>query len=379
MDFSFSDEQNALRELARKIFIDHLTHERLRAVERTPEWFDRAVWTDLAKANLLGVALPEDVGGSGLTFVELCLLLEELGRAVAPVPVWPTAVLGALPLNLFGSEGQRRRWLPGVVAGDVVLTAALVENGWDEPGAGAMRARAVRDGDRWRLDGHKTCVPAADLAARMLVPARTGDTTVGVFLVDPNAGGVALERQVMTNGEPQFEVTLSGASVTADDVLGDPSGGGAIVDWTLQRAVTGLCAMATGVADRALHMTAEYTTNRKQFGKPLATFQAVAQRAADAFIWVEGMRWTMWQAAWRLAQGEPAHDDVAIAKYWAGEGGHFTTYAAQHLHGGIGLDLDYPLHRYFVWAKQLDLSLGSATQQLARLGADMAKAPPQNV
>jgi 3-oxocholest-4-en-26-oyl-CoA dehydrogenase beta subunit len=375
MDFSFSEDQEALRQLARTILADHCTHERLKAVEATPEWFHRPVWDELAKAHLLGVALPEDVGGSNFGFVELCILLEEVGRAVAPVPVWATLVLGALPINLFGSEAQRRRWLPGVVSGEVILSAALVETGWDEPGT--ITATAKRDGATWRLDGAKTCVPAAHLAARVLVPARTGDGAAGVFLVDPNGAGVRLEREITTNGEPHFELTLSGATVGTDEVLGDPAGGGAIVDWTLQRAIAGLCAISTGVADRAVRMTAEYTTGRKQFSKPLATFQAVAQRAADAFIQVEGMRWTMWQAAWRLGDGQPAHEDVAVAKYWAGEGGHFATYAAQHLHGGIGLDLDYPLHRYFLWSKQIELSLGSPVQHLARLGAEMAKAPPQ--
>jgi hypothetical protein len=373
MDFSFSEDQESLRELARKILADHCTHERLKAIEAQPEWFDRTLWAELAKANLLGVALPEDVGGSGLGLIELAILLEESGRAVAPLPLWPSLVLGALPVNLFGSEALRKRLLPGVAAGDVILSAALVETGWDEPGVGVTRA--TRDGSQWRLDGAKACVPAAHLAARVLVPARTGDAAAGVFLVDPNASGVRLERQRTTNGEPQFEMTLSGVTVGADEVLGDPAGGGAIVDWTLQRAVAGLCAIGTGVADRAVRMTAEYTTGRKQFGKPLATFQAVAQRAADALIWVDGMRWTTWQAIWRLAEGQPAHEDVMVAKYWAGEGGHFATYAAQHLHGGIGLDLDYPVHRYFLWAKQVDLSLGSATQHLAQLGARMADAP----
>ena len=375
MDFSFTEEQEALRELARKIFDDHCAHERLKAVEANPEWFDRTLWSALGAANLLGVALPEDVGGSGLGFFELCVLLEELGRAVAPVPLWPTLVLGALPIDAFGSAAQRKRLLPGVAAGDTILSAALIEAGGDEPGS--ITTRATRDGGSWRLDGAKEAVPAAHLAARILVPARGADGTVTVFLLDPHAAGVQLERQTATNGEPQFVVTLSGATVGADDVLGDPAGGGAIVDWLFRRAIAGLCVMGAGVADRALRMTAEYTTNRKQFGKPLATFQAVAQRAADAFIWVEGMRWTAWQAAWRLGAGQPAPEDVSIAKYWAGEGGHFTTYAAQHLHGGIGLDIDYPLHRYFLWSKQIELTLGSSVQHLARLGAAMADAPPQ--
>jgi hypothetical protein len=377
MDFSFTEEQEALRQLARTILDDHCTHERLKAVEATPEWLHRTLWSALAGANLFGVALPEDVGGSGLGFLDLCILLEEVGRAVAPVPVWPTLVLGALPIDRFGSAAQRRRFLPGVISGDAILSAALVESGWDDPGTVTSTAR--RDGGHWRLDGTKAFVPAAHLAARILVPARTGDRAVGVFLVDPNGGGIQLERQITTNGEPQFDMTLAGATVAADDVLGDPAAGDAIVEWMRQRAVAGLCALAAGVADRAVRMTAEYTTNRKQFGKPLATFQAVAQRAADALIWVEGMRWTMWQAAWRLAQGESAHADVAVAKYWAGEGGHFATYAAQHLHGGIGLDLDYPLHRYFLWSKQVELSLGSSVQHLARLGAEMANAPPEEL
>ncbi len=373
MDFSFTEDQTALRDLARKIFDDHCTHERLRAIEGQPDWFDRTLWSELAKANLLGVALPEEVGGSGLGLIELGVLLEEAGRAVAPLPLWPSLVLGALPVDLFGSDAVRKRLLPGVASGEVILTAALLETGCDEPGVGATRA--TRDGSQWRLDGAKALVPAAHLAARVLVPARSGEAAACVFLVDPNAAGVRLERQVTTNGEPQYDMTLSGVTVGADEVLGDPAGGGAIVDGTLQRALAGLCAMGVGVADRALRMTAEYTTGRKQFSKPLATFQAVAQRAADAFIWVEGMRWTTWQALSRLAAGQAAHEDVMVAKYWAGEGGHFTTYAAQHLHGGMGLDLDYPVHRYYLWAKQIELSQGSATVHLARLGARMAEAP----
>src|SRR6516162_9361274 len=202
MDFSFTEEQEALRELARKIFDDHCAHERLKAVEATPEWFDRTLWSAIATANLLGVALPEDVGGSGLGFLELCILLDELGRAVAPVPLWPTLVLGALPVDAFGSAAQRTRLLPGVAAGDTMLSAALIEAGADEPGS--ITTRATRDGGSWRLDGIKECVPTAHLAACILVPARGADGAVAVFLLDPRAAGVQLERQTATNGEPQF-------------------------------------------------------------------------------------------------------------------------------------------------------------------------------
>ena len=371
MDFTFSDEQAALQELARKILADRLTHEHLKAAEAAPQWFDLEVWAELAKAGLLGVALPEEVGGGGLGFIELCLLLEEIGRAVAPVPALATLVLGALPVAQFGTAEQRRRLLPGVIAGELILTAALAEAANDDPTRPTTVAHP--DGSGWRLQGTKVCVPAAHLAGRILVPARTPAGGIGVFLLDPRSAGVEIARQATTNGEPQFQLKLSGATVGAGDVLGDASSGAAVVEWIVDRALVGICALEVGVTDRALRMTAQYTATREQFGKPIATFQAVAQRAADAYIDVEAIRWTMWQAAWRLAAGLPAADEIAIAKFWAADAGHRVVHAAQHLHGGIGVDLDYPLHRYFLWSKQLELTLGGATAHLARLGARLAQ------
>jgi len=300
------------------------------------------------------------------------LLIEAVGRHCAPIPVWPTLVLGALPIMQFGTPEQCQRFLPGVVRGDTILSAALVDTQSEDPLAPAVVAR--RDGSSWRLDGVKMCVPAAHLAERLLVSARTGDATLGVFLLDPKRAGVELERQETTQGEPQFRLVLAGAAVEADSVMGDAMRGRAIIEWMVDRAVAALCAMEIGVAERALRMTAEYTSTREQFGKPIAKFQAVAQRAADAFIDVEVIRWTAWQAIWRLAEGLPAKQEVSIAKFWVGEGGHRVVYAAQHLHGGIGVDLDYPLYRSYLWSKQIELTLGSATQHLVRLGNDMAAA-----
>lgn len=370
MDFGFTPEQEALRDLARSICQDHATHDRLKAVERSDDGIDRELWSALGKANLLGVALPEAAGGSGLGLVELCLLLEQVGAAVAPVPVWPALVLGALPIAEFGSAAQRDRWLARVASGDAILSAALVELPGEEPAAPSTTA--ARDGAGWRLDGIKDCVPAAHLAEAILVPARTGDGQVGMFLVDPSAKGVTLERQVPTNREPQARLVLDGARVGADAVLGDPAQGRASVEWLVDRALLGLCALELGVVERALRITARYTTERKQFDRAIGSFQAVQQRAADAWIDVESIRLTTWQAAWRLDAGLPARDEVRVAKFWASEAGHRITYAAQHLHGGIGVDVDYPLHRYYLWSKTLELTLGSGARQLSQLGESLA-------
>jgi alkylation response protein AidB-like acyl-CoA dehydrogenase len=373
MDFAFSEEQQALSDLAVQIIGDHATHERLKAIEAAPEWCDRTLWHELAKANLLGVAVPAEHGGSALGLVELCLLLQAVGRHCAPIPAWATLVLGALPIAEFGTPAQQRQWLVPVARGETFLSAALVDTQSEDPLQPTVTAQ--RDGPAWRLDGVKLGVPAAHLAERILVPARTGGDVVGVFLLDPQAAGVARTRLETTQGEPQFLLHLSGATVGADAMLGNPNQGAAIVDWIVDRALVGLCAIEVGVIERALRMTAEYTSTREQFGKPIAKFQAVAQRAADAFIDVEAVRWTTWRAIWRLAEGWPAKDEIAIAKFWVGEGGHRVVYAAQHLHGGIGIDLDYPLHRSYLWSKQIELTLGSATRHLLQLGARMADTP----
>jgi alkylation response protein AidB-like acyl-CoA dehydrogenase len=376
MDFSLGEVETAVGDLARKIFRERVTPASLKQVEAEDDRFDRALWKELAGADLLGTSLPESAGGSGHGLLAACALLVEAGAAVAPVPLWPTLVLGAMPIARFGTEDQCRRWLDGVVEGETILTAALTETGPGEAGeATDVHTRARSVSGSWVLHGVKIAVPAAHLAKRVLVTARTEADQIGVFAVDPRASGVRLERQLATTGEPWFRMTLDGARVAPADVLGDVGQGAAIVEWLLPRAVVGLCAIQLGVAERALRMTAEYATSRQQFERPIATFQAVAQRAADAYIDVEAIRVSAWQAAWRLASDLPASKAVAIAKYWACEGGHRVTYAAQHLHGGMGFDLEYPLHRYYTWAKQIELTLGSASAQIARLGADLAAEP----
>jgi alkylation response protein AidB-like acyl-CoA dehydrogenase len=370
MDFSFSEEQQEIQGLAAQILGDKVTHERLKEIEASPDWFDRDLWAELVKAGLVGIALPEDVGGGGFGILEAGLILEEIGRTVAPVPFLPTVVLGAMPIAEFGSDEQRKRLLPGVTEGDTILTAALAEELNLDPAA--PTTTATDKGGNWTVTGSKTLVPAAHLAASILVPASTGDGAVGVFLVDPKGAGVELERLITTSGEPQFNVTFTDATA---EPLGNPSDGKAIVDWIVERATAALCSVQLGVCEQALKMTAEYTSTREQFERPLAAFQAVAQRAADAYIDTEGVRLTAWQAVWRLAEGLPAANELAVAKFWASEGGQRVVHAAQHLHGGIGVDVDYPLHRYFLWAKQCELTLGSATPQLVKLGKALADEP----
>jgi alkylation response protein AidB-like acyl-CoA dehydrogenase len=373
MDFSLSEEQQEVQNLARKILEDLSTHERLVEVEASDEGIDRELWRELGKSNLLGVGLPEAFDGSDLGFMTLCLLLQEIGRGVAAVPAIPTLVAGALPIAEFGSDAQKQSLLPGVVNGNTLLSAALQEAGNPDPTRPSVTASPAGDG--WRIEGTKICVPAAPLATRILVPARTHDGKIGVFLVAPNAEGLRLSAQATTNRERHFEMEFAGTPVGADDLLGDLEGGAAILHWIVDRATAACCALQLGVSEKALQMTAEYTRTREQFDRPIGSFQAVHQRVGDAFIDLEAMRLTAWQATWQIAEGRDASDALAVAKYWAAVGGQRLGYACQHLHGGIGIDIDYPLHRYYLWAKQLELTLGSAPVQLERIGTQLAETP----
>lgn len=373
MDFALTEEQDAIVELTRQILTDKCTPERLREVESGTEWFDRDLWAELAKADLLGIALPEDVGGGGFGYLEVCLLLQELGRAVAPVPLYATLVAASVVAE-HGTDVQRRHLLSGVVAGEVVLTVALAEP--DSVDLRVPSTTAERTESGWILRGAKTVVPAAHLAAAMVVPARTGEGDVHLFLVEPDGIGVSLGRQDTFNHEPTFHVGLDDVPVHDDALLGGVElDGEAALDWLVQRATVAVCATASGVADAGMRLTAGYATERKQFDRPIATFQAVGHRMADCFIDSEAIRLSMLLAASHLAEGRSVPDEVDVAKYWASYGGSRIGHAGLHVHGGISIDLDYPMHRYFLWSKQLELTLGPGSAHLASLGASLASRP----
>jgi alkylation response protein AidB-like acyl-CoA dehydrogenase len=372
MDFSFTEDQEALASLARQILADRVTHDSLTELEQGEGGrFDPSLWKELAAADLLGVALPEGDGGLGRGLVDQCLVLREVGRTLAPAPVAASMVMGALPMARFGTPDQRDRWVRPAAEGRRVLTAALAEPHNREPHRPSTTAE--RSGDGWRLDGVKTAVPGGTLAELILVPAMA-EGRPAVFLVEPAAAGVTVAAQRTTNFDQAARVTLDGAVVGEDALLGGATGsqGAEVLGWLVHHATVALCAQQLGVVERAVELIAEYTTNRVQFERPIATFQAVGHRAADSYIDAEGIRLTLWQAAWSLEAGLPADLEVATAKFWAAEGGHRVAHAIVHLHGGMGVAVEYPAHRYFVHAKQIELTLGGATEQSLRIGAHLA-------
>lgn len=375
MDFRFSEEQAAIRELARGILEKEVTPERLKAAEASADRIDERLWATLGEANLLGVAVPEAQGGMGLGLPELLVLCEEVGRVVAPVPVLPALAGAGLAIARFGDEVQRAAWLAPLSAGEALLVAALDDAGATDPAAPATRAR--RDGAGYRLDGAKRLVPLGPRAARVLVPAAC-DEGVAAFLLDSAAPGVAWTASRTSTGEPLFALALDGAPVAAADRLGGAAAdGAAVARYASDCLAIAACATQIGVAERALEITTGHLRERVQFGAPIGSFPAVQQRAADAWIDLQALRWTAWRAAWRLAEGLPADRELLVARFWTAEAGARIADTAQHLHGGLGVDVDYPVHRYFLWSRALALAAGGATPTLAALGRSLAAAPPE--
>lgn len=362
MDFSSTEGQRDLGALTREILADHATSERLRAVERGPDRFDPELWHALGAADVLGAALPTAVDGSGFGILEQCAVLVELGRAVAPVP-YLSSTAAATAIAQFGDAKQCDAWARTAAKGERVLTTALF--GDDE-------VRADRDFRGWHLDGVRTLVPAAGIADLVLVPARTSNGEA-VFLVSPDDPGVTAERQTIVDGDATGWIRLDGVLLDDERMLGSP--GRCLLEPLADQLAIGTCAHQLGVCERALELTAEYARERVQFDKPIGSFQAVSQRLGDAYVDVQAIRLTLWQAAWRFSAGLDCREDLATARFWAAEAGHRVAHTAVHLHGGVGIDLDNDLHRYFTAAKRNEFTLGGATASLLDLGEHLASTP----
>ncbi|MER6697869.1 acyl-CoA dehydrogenase family protein [Streptomyces fimicarius] len=399
MDFTFTEEQQAAVEAARAVFSD-VAPDRAPSPALTPgavaEDIDRRLWHELARTDLLGLTLSPDHGGAGLDPIALCLVLRESAKVLARVPLLESCAV-AMAIERFGDRTLAAELLPRAGRGELILTVGANGRSGHDPAELAVSARpyGMRDGEEdgrtgsegsgetggpaggsgWVLDGVQSAVPWAQVADRIAVPAHTAGGRPVLALVPRTREGVTLADQVSTSGERLAEVRLDGVRVAARELIDAPG----CWEWLRALLTTGTCALALGLGERVLAMTAEYTGRREQFGFPVATFQAVAVQAADRYIDLRAMEATLWQAAWRISTDAggplPAAGDVAVAKIWASDGVRRVVQTAQHLHGGFGADTDYPLHRFHAWAKQIELSLGPAAAHEEALGDLLAAHP----
>jgi alkylation response protein AidB-like acyl-CoA dehydrogenase len=323
--------------------------------------FDRALWKELGQAGLLGLAVPERLGGGGLGVLDTAVLLTEIGRRAAAVPALATLMMGVLPVTRWAGDALQAQLLAGVGAGDVVLTAAVREPSEPMPAEPATTA-SDRAG---RVSGVKIGVPCAAAAKWILVPATLREGGTAIVLVDPAADGVTIERTPTSSGAPEYTLRLDEAAIVS--VLGGTDGR-AVAD-LYQLTLAGVCCLADGALAAALALTTTYVASRQQFGRPLATFQAVAQHIADVSIISRALHLATLSGCWRLETGRDAGPDLDVAGYWLADQAPVALRTCHHLHGGTGMDVSYPLHRYSALVKDLVRLAGGADYRLGVLGA----------
>ncbi|OBG43094.1 acyl-CoA dehydrogenase [Mycobacterium alsense] len=364
MDFTTTEAAQDLGGLVDTIVDSVCTPEHHRELDGLDHRFDRALWGKLVDSDILTSAAPASLGGDGFGVLEQVAVLVALGHQLAAVPYLESVVLAAGALARFGSEELQQGWGAPAVRGEKILTVALD----GEMGEGPVRA--AKAGDGYRLTGTRTQVGFGPVADAFLVPAET-DSGTAVFLIAADDPGVAVTALKTTGLGSVGHLALEGTTVGGGRKIGDAT----VATWLDTLATLGRSAFQLGVLERGLQLTAEYARTREQFDRPIGSFQAVAQRLADGYIDVKGLRLTLTQAAWRVSEDIPAEIDVASAGFWAADAGHRVAHTIVHVHGGVGVDTDHPVHRYFLAAKEIEFALRGATGQLRRIGRELAETP----
>lgn len=357
LDLKFNAEQEMLRDTVRGVCESTCPLSAVRQLEDDPVGFSPELWKQLGALDLIGLQLPEEYGGAGMTALENAVVYEEFGRSLTPSPHFVSAVLCGGALARAGSESQKREWLPRVVSGEAILTPA-----WLEPdntyGPRGIEVAAVTDGEGYVIRGIKRHVAFARAATVLVVLARTGEgpSDIDLFLVDPASRGVSLDQQMTVSSDCQYRVVLEDVRVSAEDRIGPPGSGWATWEAVMHDGAVMAAAQAVGGSQYALDITVQYAKDRHQFDKPLGAFQSLAHYLADAATAVDGARALVHEAAWALSEGRDVSRLAPMAKLFACQTFRDLTATAQQIFGGIGFTVEFDIQLYFRRAKALQLS-----------------------
>ena len=373
MDFAFSEEQEMLRETARRFLDTKAPTEVVRSLMETDEGFDAGLWSEIAAQGWQAMAIPEEYGGAGFSFLEQAILMEEMGRSLFPVPFLSSIVLGADLVLRSGSEDQRAKILPSVAAGEARLAVAHLEpsGSWGPDGVSVV---AERDGDHLVITGTKAYVLDGHTADTLLVvvrtdPASQGEAGISILIVPADADGVSRRRvETMDQTRKQAQIDFEGVRVSADAILGEVGAGWGALQETLARAVVALAFEQVGGAQRCLDMAVEYAKVRVQFGRPIGSFQAVKHKCADMLVKVESAKSAAYYAGWAAAENPQELAVVGpLAKSYCSEAYFFCAAENIQVHGGIGFTWEHDAHLYFKRAKTDELLFGTPAHHRAVL------------
>jgi alkylation response protein AidB-like acyl-CoA dehydrogenase len=361
MDLGLNEAQQMLKNSAREFLDAECPTTYVREMELDERGYTTEMWQKVAEQGWLGLIFPEEYGGFGLNFVDLSILLEEIGRVMLPGPLFSTVVMGGMTILDAGSEEQKKELLPQIGEGQLIVTLALTEPSarWDAQG---VETRATQSGDSWTITGTKLFVPNAHVSDTYIVAARTGDgeKDISLFLVPRNTSGVSQTLLKTIASDRQSEVVLDNVSVPSSALLGEVDKGWDTIEKVLAWGAVGKCAEMVGGAQEVLNMTVEYAKQRTQFGRPIGSFQAIQHHCANMATDVEGSRYITYQAAWYLSEGMPAENEVAMAKAWVSEAYRRVCALGHQCHGAIGFTKEHNMQLYSRRAKAAELAFGDS-------------------
>lgn len=363
MDFELSEDQKMLRKTARDFLANECTKAYVRAMELDERGYSPNMWRKMADLGWMGLPFPEECGGWGGSFLDLAVLMDEMGRACLPGPFMASVVLGGLTILEAGTAAQKERYLTAI-AGGAIFTLALTEpDGRYE--AASIRTRARAQGDDFVITGTKSFVPDAHVAGHMIVAARTGDGAgddgISLFIVDAGCPGLQLTMLKTIAADRQCEVVFDNVRVPGATLLGKLGHGWPVVRRTLQLAAVARCAEMVGAGQQILEMSVDYAKERVQFDKRIGSFQAIQHHCANMQVDLDGMRMLTYEGAWLLSAGLPADREVAMAKAWTSEAIVRVARLGHQVHGGVGYTIDHDLQLYYRRGRAAACQFGDAS------------------
>jgi 3-oxocholest-4-en-26-oyl-CoA dehydrogenase beta subunit len=364
MDLGLSEEQEMLRKAARDFLSEKFQKPTIRELEVSDSGYSPKLWKEMAELGWMGLLFPEKYGGTAMSFLDLTILLEEMGRAAIPGPFFSTVICGGMPILQFGNEEQKEKYLPKISNGDLIFTLAL-----SEPSASYdvsyIKTKAVEDQNGYVLNGTKLFIPDAQIADYMLCvakiegPLKTKDS-IGIFIVDAKSPGISCTALQTIANDKLCEVALNSVRVPKENILGDKDQGRKNVQHIIEQAAIAKCCEMVGGMQQVLEMTTSYAKTRVQYGHPIGSFQAIQHYCANMAIDVDGSRFTTYHAVWMFNEGIPCTKEIAIAKAWATRAYQRVVDLSRQIHGAIGFTIDHDLQFYFRRAKASEATFGDA-------------------
>ena len=375
MDLGLSEEQEMLKASARDFLQKECPKRLVRQLDESDEGYSSELWQKMAKQDWMGLVFPEKYGGNDGNFLDLTVLLEEMGYNILPGPFFSTVVLGGLTILAAGSEEQKTEFLPKVASGEIILSLALTEPTASYEAA-SVKTKAIARNGEYVINGIKLFVLNANVADYILCVARTKETKnpedgITIFLVDAKSPGVKCTLLKTLARDKQCEVVFDNVTVPKKNIMGKPDEGWLIMKDVLEKATVAKCAEMVGGAQAALDMAVNYAKERVQFGRPIGSFQAIQHHCANMVTDVSGSRFITYKAAWKVSEGLPATMDVAIAKTWTGEAYGRVTLLAHQIFGAIGFTMDHDIHLYYRQAKAGEIIFGDADFQRAIVAREL--------